>query len=210
VTRTADPRGRMLDSAAEVLRERGTGGFTLDVVLARSGAPRGSVYHHFPGGRDELLVAGVRHAAGYITHLIDKAAAAGDVEALLEALAAFWRGSLEGSQFRAGCPVLAVAVDARPDLTEAAALVHEVFDLWRAKFTLLLTGGGVPQPRAGSLANVILAAVEGAIVLCRADRSLEPLEDTVTELRALLRSATGPPVVIVKRPPPAPVGFLSR
>ena len=52
----ATTRARMLDSTALLLRERGVGGVTVDAVLAHSGAPRGSVYHHFPGGRNQLLL----------------------------------------------------------------------------------------------------------------------------------------------------------
>lgn len=185
-----DTRVRMLDAAAEVLRERGTGGFTLDAVLARSGAPRGSTYHHFPGGRDELLIAAVQHSAGYISHLIDKAAAAGDPGGLLDVLADFWRRSLLTSDFRTGCPVLAVAVDARSDLPEASTTVAAVFGSWQDSFAALLERTGASPERARRLAATMLAAVEGAIVLCRAARSTRPLDDVVLDLKELLAGAT--------------------
>jgi AcrR family transcriptional regulator len=181
----------MIDAAIELLQRRGTGGFTVEAVLAHSGAPRGSVYHHFPGGRDELLVAALRQSSGYLSHVIEKAAATGDLDRLLDSFTRFWRKALESSGHTAGCPVLAVAIDARSDLPEAAALVGEIFDLWRARIGDLLQRAGVPGGRSRRLATLVVAGVEGGIVLCRAERSCVPLDDVVGELRALLHDAVG-------------------
>ncbi|WP_439956311.1 TetR/AcrR family transcriptional regulator, partial [Mycobacterium avium] len=67
-------RTKMLASAAEVMRERGAAGVTIDAVLARSGAPRGSVYYHFPDGRNQILAEALRYSGDSITALIDQAA----------------------------------------------------------------------------------------------------------------------------------------
>ncbi|WP_439951860.1 TetR/AcrR family transcriptional regulator, partial [Mycobacterium avium] len=70
-------RTKMLASAAEVMRERGAAGVTIDAVLARSGAPRGSVYYHFPDGRNQILAEALRYSGDSITALIDQAAGRG-------------------------------------------------------------------------------------------------------------------------------------
>lgn len=179
-------RDRMLDSAVELLRERGTAGLSVDAVLARSGAPRGSVYHHFPGGRNELMLTAVRRAGDYITRAIDRAAETGDPEVLLDSFARFWVRSLRESDYRAGCPVLAMAVDGREDPPEAAALVQDIFTAWQDRFTALLERAGFEPARAHRLATLAISSIEGAVTLCRVHRDTAPLEAVVAELRPLL------------------------
>jgi len=73
-TKRRDTRKKMLVSAAEVMRERGAAGVTIDEVLARSGAPRGSVYYHFPNGRNQILAEALQYSGDSITAMIDDAA----------------------------------------------------------------------------------------------------------------------------------------
>jgi AcrR family transcriptional regulator len=181
-----ETKTRMVDSAITLLRERGAAAVTLDEVLAHSGAPRGSVYHHFPGGRDELVLTAGRTAVSYISHMIDAAAEAGDPAGLLDRLAGFWKRSLTSSDFRAGCPVVALSVDAHENLPEAAELAREAFAVWRDRIAAMLRTCGAAEPDA--LATLTVAALEGGILLCRAQRSTEPLDQVVAQLRPLLAS----------------------
>jgi AcrR family transcriptional regulator len=185
-----DTKARMVDSAITLLRERGAAAVTLDGVLAHSGAPRGSVYHHFPGGRDELVLEAGRTAVGYLTALIDAAAETGDAVGLLRRLAEFWRWSLQSSDYQAGCPVVALSVDARDDLAEAGELARAAFAGWRERLAAMLPGAGGPA-EAAALATLTVAAVEGAILLCRAQRDTEPLEQVIAQLTPLLAAAQG-------------------
>src|SRR5271170_7419207 len=101
-------RKKMLVSAAEVMRERGAAGVTIDEVLARSGAPRGSVYHHFPGGRNQILTEALHFAGESLTSAIESAADHGEM-VLLRRFITFWENILRDSDFAAGCPVVAAA-----------------------------------------------------------------------------------------------------
>lgn len=184
-----DTKARMVDSAITLLRERGAAAVTLDEVLAHSGAPRGSVYHHFPGGRNELVLAAGRTAAGYMTAMIDAAAGTGDAVGLLERLAEFWRRALAASDYQAGCPVVALSVDSRDDLAEAGVLAREAFGGWRERIASMLPAAGAAE--AAALATLTVSAVEGAILLCRAQRSSEPLDQVVAQLKPLLAAASG-------------------
>jgi AcrR family transcriptional regulator len=112
-------RTRMLLSAAEVLRERGAAGVTIDEVLARSGAPRGSVYHHFPEGRTQILTEALRFAGDSITAIIDEAGDQGGIP-LVRKFVEFWERTLAGGDFNAGCPVVA-ARSAVPTRTRPCA-----------------------------------------------------------------------------------------
>lgn len=180
-------RQRMLASAVALLSRTGTAGTTVGAVLADSGAPRGSVYHHFPGGRDELVCDAVRMAGDSISGLVARAAReGGSPRDVLEAFAALWRRRLLDSDYAAGCPVLALAVAGSAEHEPARDLVAEVFADWLTSFADLLVDHGVPAGRAGRLATLTVSSVEGAVVLCRAQRSTRPLDDVVGELSALL------------------------
>ena len=109
-----DTRTKMLISAAEVMRERGAAGVTIDEVLTRSGAPRGSVYYHFPDGRGQILAEALRYAGDAITADIDDAAGRG-AKVLLRQFVEFWERVLAESDFHAGCPVVAAAIGSADD-----------------------------------------------------------------------------------------------
>jgi AcrR family transcriptional regulator len=177
---------RMLDSAVLLLRERGAPGVTVDAVLAHSGAPRGSVYHHFPGGRNELILGALRQAGDYIAAIVEESVAAGDIPRTVGRFVWFWKRALTDTDYRAGCPLVAVAIDSREHISEAADLVREIFVRWQASLSDLLVANGFPVERAGRLANLIVSSIEGAIILSRAHRDLTPLDDVLTEITPLL------------------------
>jgi TetR/AcrR family transcriptional regulator, lmrAB and yxaGH operons repressor len=177
---------RMLDSAVLLLRERGAAGVTVDAVLAHSGAPRGSVYHHFPGGRNEMVLGAVRQAGDYIATMVSESAAEGDVQQMVEGLVAFWKRSLTKTDFRAGCPVAAMAVDSRDLVPDAGDVVREIFGRWQASLAEALCANGFAAQRAQRLATLVVSAIEGAIILCRAHRDLGPLDDVLVEIAPLL------------------------
>lgn len=178
-------RARMVASAAVLIRERGAHPTAIADVLAHSGAPRGSAYHYFPGGRTQLLCEAVDYASAHIAARIEKADSAVEV---LDALVEGFRKQLVDSGFRAGCPVVAVAVESgtqdSPVIDRAAA----AFTRWNALIADRLIGDGVAAERAEQLAMLVLTAVEGAIVVARASHDLKPLELVYSQLRALLES----------------------
>jgi AcrR family transcriptional regulator len=174
----------MVLTALQLLRERGADGVTLDALLSRSGAPRGSIYHHFPGGRSQILEEAVQLGGDAITDLIRRTSAEGPV-ALLRRFSAFWRRMLLDSDFAAGCPVVSVAVSAPADST-LADQARQIFHTWRRALTDCLEAQGLAGPVARRLANTFIAAVEGAVTMCRAQASMQPLEDVTAELEVLL------------------------
>lgn len=182
-------RQKMLYSAVELLRERGAAGVTVDAVLARSGAPRGSVYHHFPGGRAQIMTESLTLAGDAIGAIIDEAATQGPDRAI-QRIGEFWTAILHDSDFDAGCPVVSVAVGGAPDDRHLQPGIAEIFDRWRQALTTTLTAEGVEPARAGRLATMAIASVEGAVILCRVQRTTRPLDDVIAELATLLGTAT--------------------
>lgn len=186
---SADSRTRMVQSAALLLRERGLSGTSFRDVIEHSGAPRGSIYHHFPEGKRQLVREAVEMSGGWVGDAIASLEATGDPVETLHAFLGVWAEILRASDFRAGCPVVAVSVEANddePEVTEAAAAA---FRRWTRELADGLHRAGMEEDRARRLATLTVAAIEGAVVLCRAERSTAPLDDVGAELEASLRTA---------------------
>lgn len=177
---------RMRDSAITLLRERGAAGVTIDAVLAHSGAPRGSVYHHFPGGRQELILEAARDAGEFISGIVESSAAEGDPRATLRRFVRFWKHTLAETDYLAGCPIVALALDSQHSDETAAELVRELFARWQHSLREQLRANGFDKQRAHRLATLTVAAIEGAVLLCRAHREDTALDDVAAELGALL------------------------
>jgi len=178
----ATVRERMIGSAIVLLAQHGYQGTSFSTVLDRSQTPRGSIYHHFPGGKDQLIAAAIERAGDHAVAVLD-AMEGGSALDVVDGFVAIWRSVLERSGFTAGCSVLAVTVSA--DSTELLTSAGKVFSTWAGRIATLLHSAGVDETRAHSFATVLIAATEGAVVLCRAERSLDPLAKVHEELRRL-------------------------
>ena len=183
----AKTRDRMLDSTVALMQQRGANAVTVDAVLAHSGAPRGSVYHHFPGGRDEMILAAVARAGDNISAMLERSVAQGDAADAVTAFIGFWKKALRESDYSAGCPVMAMAVDARSDIPAAMQTVRAIFDRWLKDLQRTLVAEGRSRAEARRLATITVAAIEGALILARSAGSVQPLDDVATELRILLQ-----------------------
>lgn len=172
-------RQRMIDGAIALLATRGLEGTSFATVLERTGAPRGSVYHHFPGGKDELVRAAVEGTLGRALTLLDSAAGSSAV-AVAEAFLGAWRALLTQTQFRAGCALLAVAVGT--DSAELKQQTAEAFRTWVDHLAGLLERGGLPPAAAQRHAALLLSASEGAVVISRALGDLSAFEAVAASL----------------------------
>ncbi|OKH81520.1 TetR family transcriptional regulator [Mycobacterium sp. ST-F2] len=174
----------MVLAAVELLRERGVEGVTLDDVLHRSGAPRGSIYHHFPNGRAQIIDEAAQLSGDAISRLISKAAPGGPA-AIVDAVTAFWRKLLRQNNFAVGCPVVSIAVSAAPD-SALEQHANQIFRTWHQLIADCLVEDGLDTAAARRLATTSLGAIEGAITMCRATSSLQPLDDVDAELKLML------------------------
>ena len=186
-SKRGNTRTNMLISAAEVMRERGAAGVTIDEVLTRSGAPRGSVYYHFPDGRNQILAEALRYAGDTITADIDAAAERG-AKVLVRQFVRFWERVLAESDFNAGCPVVAAAIGCADDEVRLAAEASRIFAHWRSALTRAFVADGFPEGDADSLAMMSIAALEGAVVLSRSTRSTDPLQKVHEQLEFLVKA----------------------
>lgn len=179
----------MIRSAAMLFREHGYSGTGFRDVIAHSGAPRGSIYHHFPGGKSQLGAETVRVVGERVGAGLEALAEQGEPVAVLRALLATWRQTLIENEFRAGCPIVAVAAEHHHEAPELAEAAAEAFARWQVPLTASLRKAGVKPARARRVAALITASIEGAIILGRATRTTEPLDNVGQELIEAVRAA---------------------
>lgn len=179
----------MLLSTVELLRERGSAAVTIDAILARSNAPRGSVYYHFPNGRGDILAQALDMAGDGIGSLIEAATVEGPVTAL-RLFHAFWASILRDSDFDAGCPVASVAIGGFAEDHDLKAAAAQILDRWQVALAEAMGSAGVDQPGAQRMSTMIIASIEGAVMLCRMQKSITPLDVVVEELAARLEQLT--------------------
>lgn len=182
---TGEVRTRMAEGAALLLAKHGLQGTSFSEVLELTGAPRGSVYHHFPNGKNQLIDSALDVAGGRALDLLESWAGA-PPERVVENFLGIWREILSRSQFGAGCAVLAVTVATdSPQLLRHAA---EIFRAWRTRLADLFEQGGLPPRRAARFAATLVASSEGAVVLSRAEQSMEVFDLVSEQLLDQIRS----------------------
>lgn len=180
-----DSRASMVRSAAALIATRGAAATSFSDVLADSGAPRGSIYHHFPTGKRELVAEAVEWTSEQVLdHL--RAGAGTTPQEVMAAFVDLWRMSVRASRGASGCAVAATALDSDTSETELIDAVRTAFRAWSALFAERLEEVGVPRDRAGSIALTTVAAMEGGLILCRAEASVAPLEAIAGELSRLV------------------------
>lgn len=172
---------RMVKAASQLLSLDGMEGTSLSTVLAASDAPRGSIYHHFPQGKDQLISEAVTAVGDGLLTRLSTIDTSGPEQVVL-GFAALWRELLVRSRTRAGCAVAAVAVSGGPALQHVAGTV---FESWLVALSGLLEASGLEGPDARRFAGTLLAAIEGALVIARAESDLEPFDRVVEDLVTL-------------------------
>lgn len=190
----AGTRDRLIMAMAAALQRRGLHGVGLNELLSRAQAPKGVLYHHFPGGKTELAVAAVRASAERVTTALDDILATGrdPVPALGEWLAAAQR-SLVTSDFERGCPLATVALESTADDVELRTALADAFASVRDRLADVLNGAGVPPQRAAGLAALVVSAYEGALMQARVAGSPAPMAQSCAVLLDLIdREIHGP------------------
>jgi TetR/AcrR family transcriptional repressor of lmrAB and yxaGH operons len=180
-----DSKAKMVRSAASLIRTRGMSGTSLSDVLADSGAPRGSIYHHFPEGKDQLAEDAIKWTSERVlAH--QRECPATTAEGVLDCFIDMWRQVVVVSGGKAGCVVAGVAIDSAPGGMGLMAVVRATFQSWVDLLAEQLQATGLPAERATAIALATLASMEGALILCRAEGSVEPLEKVAAVLNGLV------------------------
>lgn len=182
-------RDHILETTAELLELQGYHATGLNQIIKESGSPKGSLYHYFPGGKDELTSEALKRVGNIVLERIQGSLAEVDdpaeaVGGFLMKLAHF----VPASGYRAGGPITTVALETAATNELLSIVCREIYGAWQAAFADKLIQGGFTQERAHSLSTLIISAIEGAIILSRTSRNPQPLVNCAQELSRLIRS----------------------
>ena len=190
--RRTDSRSRMIDAAYELFRLNGYHATAFSDVVEQSGAPRGSIYFHFPGGKRELARETIAMAGDEIEEMVDQAASqAHDPASLIRALAQIQVQRLERSGYCSGCAIATMVLELAPMDEGLSAEFCRVFVRWRSALVDRFEHWGMAPERAIALADLVISTFEGALVLSRAARSSKPFWSTIDALINLLHHDAG-------------------
>lgn len=186
-TKGAQTSARLVESMLELIQTRGYSGTGLNTVVEHARAPKGSLYFHFPEGKEALGEKAVELAADRFRSLVADAAleaqSPGEVVARVVGVLA---GLLEDGDFRLGCPVSVVTLEMGAQSDRLRGACATAFDSWIEPVAEYLAAHGRPRSSAVALATSAVSMVEGAMIVSRAQRSVEPMRCAARALAVLL------------------------
>ena len=186
--KATDSKGKTLAAAAKLFRQRGYHGTALQDILAAGGSPRGSLYFHFPKGKEEIGEAALTLAGEAVRQAIAKAAEASDnVEMFLTRVVRGMAADLERSDFKAGCPIATTALETSAQSEVLGAATRNAFQKWELEIKRGLFRFGMPAGDADLAATMVLGQLEGALLLARTYRSPEPIRRAEQAVKLLVR-----------------------
>ena len=184
----SDSRERTVAAAAKLFCRQGYHGTALHDILTASGAPRGSLYFHFPRGKEEIaeqaIASGEKLVSEFIAHVAKTARSA---ETFVVNLARGMAGRLEGSNYHEGCPLATTALEIATASEAIGAATRKAFAAWEREIAQALRGFGISAKKAAPAATAILSQLEGALLLARTYQNLDPMRRAEEAMRLLVR-----------------------
>lgn len=182
-----DSRQRMIRAAASMIGARGLNATSFSDLLAESGAPRGSIYHHFPQGKTQLAADAIRWTSARVL-AYQQSCAADTPAGILRHFAALWEQVAQTPGGRGGCVVAGVTLDTASDDVPPPllTLARDTFQDWVTLLSTQFSTVGLPPRQAQALALTLVAGMEGALILCRAEGNAQPIATVTEQLLRLL------------------------
>jgi TetR/AcrR family transcriptional regulator, lmrAB and yxaGH operons repressor len=182
-------RDHIIETTCDLIELQGYHATGLNQIIKESGSPKGSLYYHFPGGKEELALEAIRRVGETVLTRIQEELAR--IETPAEAIRTFIMNiahHVELSGFRAGGPITTIALETASSSVLLREECQRIYSGWQTAFAEKLVLGGITQERARSLSMLIIAAIEGGVILCRTERSRTPLEKVAEEIGVLIES----------------------
>jgi TetR/AcrR family transcriptional repressor of lmrAB and yxaGH operons len=192
MAKASDSKGKTLAAAARLFRRQGYHGTALHDILAAGGSPRGSLYFHFPKGKEEIGEAALTLAGEAVRQAIAHAAQTSEsAEIFLTRIARGMASDLEKSNFSEGCPIATAALETAAQSDVLGAATRSAFKKWENEIKGGLERFGVISDEAELVATLVLSQLEGALLLARTYRSLEPMHRAEQALKWLVKPPSG-------------------
>lgn len=187
---TTPTRERIVEASGQLFRQQGYAGTGVKQLVAAAQAPFGSVYHFFPGGKQELAAEVLRTGGAYFLALYESIAARSpDMPTAVSRFFAGAARTLRGSDFADACPIATVASEVANTNDDLRMVCDEVFETWLAALVRDLVRAGLTRRQARPLALNLLSLIEGAFLLSRTSRSAAPMNAAGQAARALVEAA---------------------
>src|SRR6266568_4750946 len=184
----SDSKGKTLAAAAKLFRRQGYHGTALHDILTAGGSPRGSLYFHFPKGKEQIGEAALSLSGEAVRQDITRAAeASATAETFLVRIVRAMAADLERSDYKDGCPIATTALETAAQSEVLGAATRSAFQKWELEIKRGLFRLGMPAGDADVAATMVLSQLEGALLLARTYRSLEPLRRAEQAVKLLVR-----------------------
>lgn len=181
-------RGAIVRAAAALFRRNGFAATGINEIVEVSGAPKGSLYHYFPNGKDQIAEAAVRFAgAGVVATLEKLEREHNTAAAMIRAYCKLLAGWMAKSGFRDGCPISTTLLESAPQSVDTATAGRKAFAGWCAVIARALVRDGLGKAEASRLATLAVCSIEGALILARVESSARPIEDVAKSLASVLQ-----------------------
>ncbi|SHK65087.1 transcriptional regulator, TetR family [Bradyrhizobium lablabi] len=188
MAKASDSKGKTLAAAAKLFRQQGYHGTALHDILAAGGSPRGSLYFHFPKGKEQIGEAALTLAGEALRQAIARAADASEsAEIFLVRLVRGMAADLEGSDYKEGCPIATTALETSAQSDVLGTATRVAFQKWELEIKRGLERFGMASGDADLVATMVLSQLEGALLLARTYRSLEPIRRAERAVKLLAR-----------------------
>jgi TetR/AcrR family transcriptional repressor of lmrAB and yxaGH operons len=188
MAKAPDSKWKTLAAAIKLFRQQGYHGTSLHDILAAGGSPRGSLYFHFPGGKEEIGENALTLAGEAVRQGIVRAAEASEsTEMFLTHVARAMAADLEKSDYQEGCPIATTALETSAQSEVLGDATSSAFRKWETEISRGLERFGMTRDEADLLATMVLSQIEGALLLARTYRSLEPIQRAEQALKLLAR-----------------------
>ncbi len=186
--KSEETRQKLVKTTSKLIRTQGYTATGISQIIAESGVPKGSLYHHFPAGKSELAAAAVRHSNDYIRNRLRELVSVTDHPAqTIEAFCNYYIDALQKTDFHHGCPIATITLEVAASEDSIQTECAAGFELIIALFHRQLMEHGMAADSAESQSILITAAIEGALIVCRAMRSTKSLEVVRDRLSAQVR-----------------------
>ena len=175
-TKSEETRGRLMQAMSHLLRTQGFHATGVQQIIRESGIPKGSLYYHFPCGKEELAAEAIEKTADLFTRMLEEIAAnETDPVEMVRVFCDFYIEELKRENFTLGCPIATITLEAAATSDRIHKACQAAFAKLNTPFVNQLEKSGVSPRQAADMATIALASMEGAMMLCKAERSTAPL-----------------------------------
>ncbi len=175
--RGEETKRRLIETTIDLVKIKGYNGVGLQEIIRESGTPKGSLYFHFPNGKEELVATALQFNGKEIDSLLRQIfQCTASLKTAMRTVIDFFINELESSGFKKGCPLAASSSDASSFSERIQMVCKENFRSWELTISQRFEKAGIDSKKAMSLATLFISSVEGAVILSQAYKDSAPLK----------------------------------